>query len=128
MQERPTESNDINKPDHHPINDSPTRRLYFISSWLDKFETTKLECYSVIFGISGISFLALGICILILIYTTYERHLTNTIDCSIVNVTHTHVKLCASHRCRIFNYCIPYICTSEYFVFIKSKVKLLFSN
>lgn len=103
MQESSTESNDI-------IN-----HLYSFRSWLNKFPKTKLECYSVIFGISGISFIALGICILIIISTTYDSHLTQTIDCTILNITHTHIKLCDSYRCRIFNYCIPYVCTSKLF-------------
>jgi hypothetical protein len=108
MQERSTESNDLNEPDL-----PPTTHLYFFSSWLNKFEKTKLECYSVIFGISGISLIAFGLCILIIISTTYKSHLTNPMDCVILNITHTHIKLCESQRCRIFNYCIPYLCTSE---------------
>ncbi|CAF0795952.1 unnamed protein product [Rotaria sordida] len=112
MQERSTESNNINELELDPNNNSSSRRrLYFLSSWLDKFERNKLEFYSVIFGISGISLIALGLCIFIIIYITYEYHLINKIDCSIINITHTHVKLCASRRCRIFNYCIPYVCT-----------------
>jgi hypothetical protein len=107
VQERSVESNEINL---ESINNSPVQ---LIRSWLNKFEQNKLEYYSVIFGISGLSFIAFGICVLILILTTYEHHSTNRIDCSIINVTHTHVKLCSSHRCRIFNDCIPYVCTSK---------------
>ncbi|CAF3322291.1 unnamed protein product [Rotaria sp. Silwood1] len=111
MQERSTESNNINVLDLDPNNNFSSRRLYYLSSWLDKFEKNKLEFYSVIFGISGISLIVLGLCIFIIIYTAYEHHLVNKIDCSIINITYTHVKLCPSRRCRIFNYCIPYICT-----------------
>jgi hypothetical protein len=116
MQEK--SSNELNL---DRINNSSRHRFYFISSWLNKFEKNKLECYSVIFGISGLSFLAFAICILIIIYTTYDHNLTNIIDCSIINITHTHIKLCDSYRCRVFNYCIPYVCTSKLFHFILNK-------
>jgi hypothetical protein len=126
MQERSSESNDINELDLTPRNNPP---VYFISSWLNTFEKTKLECSSVIFGISGLSFITLGICILIIIHTTYEHHLTNIIECSIINITHTHIKLCESHRCRVFNSCLPYVCTSMSFHFLinKSKQNILIS-
>jgi len=121
MQENSTESNDINEPDLDRIHNSPISRLYFLSSWLNKFEKTKLEYYSVIFGISGLSFIVLGLCILIIIYTTYDHNLTNIIDCSILNITYTHIKLCESYRCQVFNYCIPYVCTSKLRNFVLNK-------
>jgi hypothetical protein len=114
MQEKSSsESDDINQ-----SNLDSTHYLYFINSWLNKFEKTKLEYYSVIFGISGLSFIALSISILIIIFTTYEHNLPNIINCSIINITHTHIKLCQSYRCQVLNYCIPYVCTSKLFYFI----------
>lgn len=107
VRERSIESIDINRESF------PTRYIQVIRSWLNKFEQNKLEYYSVIFGISGLSLFAFGLCLLILILTTYKHYSTNKINCSIINVIHTHVKLCSSYRCRIFNDCIPYVCTSK---------------
>ncbi|CAF2998992.1 unnamed protein product [Rotaria socialis] len=111
MQESSTESNNINELDFDPNNNSFRPCVYFLSSWLDKYKKSKLEFYSVTFGISGISLIALGLCVFIIIYTAYDYYGINKINCSIVNITHTHVKLCEARRCQIFNYCIPYICT-----------------
>lgn len=113
MQEGSTESNNINELDLDSINNLARHRFYYLNSWLDKYDKNKLEFYSVIFGISGISFIILAICIFIIIYTTYDHPTIYKIDCSVVNITHTHVKLCETERCRVFNYCIPYVCTGK---------------
>ena len=113
MQERSIQSTHSDELDYGHNNNPSRHHFYFFRAWLDQFETNKLECYSVIFGILGISFIVLGICIIIMIDTTYDDHLMNTVNCSIINVTHTHIKLCPSRRCQIFNYCIPYVCTSK---------------
>ncbi len=94
MPEKPSEANDLHTFDIDSVIRSPTPRFYFIHSWLDKFERTKLECYSVLLGISGLSFIALGICILIIINTTYDPHLTNK---------HARNGLCTGHISKDFD-------------------------
>lgn len=119
MKERSSESNNSEKLDIDPTHNFVRRRLHSLNIWLRKFDANKLECCSVIFGISGVSLIILGVCIFIIIHTAYEHHSINEINCSIVNVTHTHVKLCESYRCQIFNYCIPYLCTSKVIDFVQ---------
>ena len=88
-------------------------RSCFIRTWLNQFERNKLEYYSVLFGIFGLSFVVLSLCILIIILSINRNQIIQQIDCTIINITYTHVKLCESYRCQVFNYCIPYICISK---------------